>query len=108
MFVAVVIRQLSHVRRKPAFYLCENKDADQLCSNCAAGQHLCFCYTDRKIPLLPRSEVSSLLPSSVSVQPGLCQTWSETSKTGFHTALLNLCCIPFSDQSDSCSCKTKV
>ena len=34
---------------------------------------LCFCYIDRIIPLLPKSEISSLWPSSVAVQPGLCR-----------------------------------
>ena len=28
-------------------------------------------------------EISSLKTSSVTVQPGLCRSWSETSKTGF-------------------------
>ena len=69
--------------RKTAFYICENKDADQLCSNCAANQRLCFRYRDSTIPLLSKSEISSLKPSSVAVQPGLCRTWSETPKTGF-------------------------
>ena len=32
---------------------------------------------------LPKSEISSLLPSSVAVQPGLSRTWSKTPKTGF-------------------------
>ena len=31
--------------RKPDFCLCENKDTDQLCSNCTADQRLCFRYT---------------------------------------------------------------
>ena len=52
--------------RKPAFCICENKDADQLRSNCAADQRFCFRYTDSKIPLLPKSEISSLQPSSVA------------------------------------------
>ena len=69
--------------RKPAFCICENKDADQLRGNCEADQCLCFRYTDSTIPLLPKSEISSLQPSSVAVQPGLCRTWSETPKTGF-------------------------
>ena len=60
---------------KTGFCLCENKDADQLCSNCTADQHLCFRYTDTQfigsetgstIPLLPKSEISSLYPSSVA------------------------------------------
>ena len=29
-------------------------------SNCAADQRLCFRYTDSTIPLLPKSEISSL------------------------------------------------
>ena len=42
--------------RKLAFCMCENKDADQLCSNREADQRLCFCYMDSTIPLLPKSE----------------------------------------------------
>ena len=67
--------------RKPAFCICENKDANQLRSNCAADQRLCFRYTDSTIPLLSKYEISSLQLSSVVVQPGLCRTWSETTKT---------------------------
>ena len=69
--------------RKPDFCICENKDADQLRGNREADQRLCICYIDSTIPLLPKSEMSSLQPSSVAVQPGLCLTWSETPKTGF-------------------------
>ena len=54
--------------RKPTFCICENKEADQLCSN----------RTDSTIPLLSKSEISSLKPSSVAVQHGLCLTRSET------------------------------
>ena len=38
--------------RKPTICICENKDADQLCSNCTADQRLCFRLTDSNIPLL--------------------------------------------------------
>ena len=69
--------------RKSAFCICENKDADQLRGNREADQRLCFRYLDSTIPLLPKSEISSLLPSSIAVQPGLCRTWSDTPKTGF-------------------------
>ena len=41
--------------RKHAFCTCENKGTDQLSCNCAADHHLCFCYTDSTIPLLPKS-----------------------------------------------------
>ena len=70
-------------REKPAFCICENKDADQLRGNREADQRLCFRYIDSTIPLLSKSEISSLYSSSVAVQPGLCQTWSQTPKTGF-------------------------
>ena len=51
---------ISLVVRKPAFCICENKDADQLHGNREADQPLCFCYLDRTFPLLPKSEISSL------------------------------------------------
>ena len=62
--------------RKPDFCLCENKDADQLCSKCTADKRLCFRYTDSAIPPL-------LISASMTAQVGLCQTWSEIPKTGF-------------------------
>ena len=63
--------------RKQTFCICENEGADQLRGNREAHQGLCFRYTDSSIPLLPLSEISSILPSSVAVQPGLCRTRSE-------------------------------
>ena len=60
---------ISLVMRKPAFCICKNKDADQLRGDREADQlrgdreadqRLCFCYTDSTIPLLPKSEISSL------------------------------------------------
>ena len=74
---------MSSVMRKPDFCICENKDADQLRGNREADQRLCFRYTDSTIPLLHKSEISSLQPSPVAVQTGLCRTWSETPKPGF-------------------------
>ena len=38
------------MRKPPAFCICENKGADQLCSNCTADQRLCFCYIDSTTP----------------------------------------------------------
>ena len=69
--------------RKPAFCICENKDADQLCGNREADHRLCICYTDSTICLLPIYEISGLWPSFVAVQPGLCGTWSETRRPLF-------------------------
>ena len=50
----------SRVMRKPAFCLCENKDADQLRVDREADQRLCFRYTDSTISLLLISGISSL------------------------------------------------
>ena len=43
---------LSRVMREQTFYICENKDADQLRGDREADQRLCFRYIDSKIPLL--------------------------------------------------------
>ena len=67
------------------FCICKNQDADQL-HGCAVTVQLISVFvfaSDSTIPLLPKSEVASLYPSSEAVQPGLCRTWSETPKTGF-------------------------
>ena len=53
-------KDLSLVMRKPAFCICENKDADQLRGNREADQRLCFRYVDNTIPLFPKSEILSL------------------------------------------------
>ena len=60
MLNSVYAEHMSHVMRKPAFCICENKDADQLRGNQEADQRLCFCYMDSTILLLPKSEISSL------------------------------------------------
>ena len=46
--------------RKPTICIGENKDADQLRCNREADQRLCFRYTDSTLPLLLKSEISSL------------------------------------------------
>ena len=65
--------------RKPTICICENKYADQLRGYREADQRLCFRYTDSTLPLLLKSEISSFWPASVTVQPDLCQTCSETT-----------------------------
>ena len=52
--------KMSHMIRKPAFCICENKGADQLGSNSIADYRLCFSYIHSTIPLLSKSEFSSL------------------------------------------------
>ena len=66
---------MSQVVRKPAFCICENKDADQLRGNRKADQRLCFRYIDSTIPLLPKSKFQASshlmwLPSLICVEPG--------------------------------------
>ena len=46
--------------RKPAFCICENKDADQLRGNREADQHLCFRWIDSTIHLLPKRKFKLL------------------------------------------------
>ena len=63
MFITVNSGQfyyMSRVVRKLAFCICENKDADQLRGKREADQRLCFRYMDSTIPLLSKSEISSL------------------------------------------------
>ena len=45
---------MCRVMRKPAFCICETKDADKLRGNREADQRLCFRYTDSRVPLLPK------------------------------------------------------
>ena len=76
---------MSRVMRKPAFCICKNKGADQQRGNRATDQRLCFRYIDSAMTLLPKSDISSLFPSSVVVQPGLCLICSTTPNTNFLT-----------------------
>ena len=93
---------LSLVMRNPDFCICENKGADQLRGNREADQRLCFRYIDSTIPLLSKSEISSLYPFSVVAQLGLCRTRSETPKTGFLRTRLVF--VPQKYQSRYCRC----
>ena len=56
----LVGNHMSCVVRKPAFCICENKDADQLRGNRKADLRLCFRYINCAIPSLPKYEISSL------------------------------------------------
>ena len=67
---------MSLVMGKPLllfFGINENKDEDQVRSNCASDKRLCFRYTDSTVSLLPKFLVSShilWLYSQVCVRPG--------------------------------------
>ena len=60
--------------RKPAFCICENKGEDQLRSNCAADQRLCFRYTAQTLYFLNLKFQASChllwLHSPVCIRPG--------------------------------------
>ena len=72
----------------------KNKGADQLSGNNEV---------DHSVPVfvILKSKISSLLPSSIVVQHGLCTTWSKTPKTVFlmmqvkysYMYLLSVCSI---------------
>ena len=50
---------MSRLMGKPTIYIGENKGADQLRGNRKADQHLCFRYSDSRIPPLLISKISS-------------------------------------------------
>ena len=76
--------------RKASFCICENKDADQLRSYCAADQRLYFRYRDSTIPLLPKTEFSMLLTSSVVVTD---QVGNPEERGSNHFEYLYVLCI---------------
>ena len=84
------ILHMSRCTRKPTICIGENKDPDQLRSNCEADQHLCFRYIVSTIPVLLKSKTSSFKAASMNVQAGLCQTWLETQIAGFHVRRHNM------------------
>ena len=51
------------VLRKPAFCICENKDADQLRGNREADQRLCFRYIDSTFHIL--SKIRNFKPLAI-------------------------------------------
>ena len=74
--VNILSINLSRHMGKPTICLGENKGR---LLNCEADQRLCFRYSDSTVPLSlnPKFQASSFF--SVTVQPGLCQTCSETT-----------------------------
>ena len=83
MNISIHENYLSLCVRKPTICMGENKDADQLRGNREADQRLCFRYTDSTFPPLLIPKFSRFWVSSVTVQAGLCWTWSETQIVGF-------------------------
>ena len=59
---------------KPSVYMCESKDADQMCSNYTADYRLCFRYTDSTCTLLLKSKIQASSAKIQIVFDGLCQS----------------------------------
>ena len=81
------VLNMSRRMGKPTICIGKNKGADQ---------RLCFRYMDSTIPVLSKSKISSLLPCTVTVQLGLCRTWSEPkllvfSRTGSYSLSTRNC-----------------
>ena len=91
---------------KTVYCICENKEADQLCGNCTADQRLYFRYTDSAIPLLPIYEIKPLA-IFCSYTAWLCETWSETPKTGFLRMRLKYICIYLGSYLELKNCLSK-
>ena len=84
--IRIYIKWAASWENKRFFCIWENKDADLLRCNCEADQRICFHYLDRTIHLLLTYKISSIYPSPVAVQPGLCQTCSKSTLLVFHVA----------------------
>ena len=74
-----LMAHMSRVKRKPFFAHAKPK----MQISFAVSSH-----TNSTILLLHKSETSSIYSYSTVLQSGLCQTWSETPKTGFLTTRL--------------------
>ena len=56
----VLKKKTKKKKKKRIFCTCGNKATDQLCGNRTTDQRLCCRYMDSTIPILPKSEISSL------------------------------------------------
>ena len=95
---------LNRIMRESAFYVYENKGPNQLSGNHTADERLSFRYIDNTNTLIHESEISNLRPSSMSVQPYPCRSWSITSNTGFLETRLKYLSFLSSKISDDCLC----
>ena len=57
--------------------------------NCTADQRLCIHYTDSAITLIPKSEISNLLPSSVVVSDLVGNLEDRLSREAAHIYAFN-------------------
>ena len=78
--------------RKFDYRLCENKGADQLCSNCTADLISAFVFATWIVQFLffLNQKFQAFSFFSGTAQPGLCRTWSEAPNTDFLASRLIL------------------
>ena len=74
---------------KPVLPYATNKGADQFTHPRSLISIFDVRYLDSIIPILAKSKSLRLQLASVAEQAGLCQTWSQTPKTGFLVTRLN-------------------
>ena len=80
--------------RKPAFCICENKEADQLHGNREADRRLCFHYMDSTIPLLSKASSHRVwLYNRVCVGPGRKPRRPVFSQRGSYDEPFHMSCI---------------
>ena len=81
-------------REKTGFLHMRKQKRDQLRGNREADQHLCFRYTDSTIPLLSKSKISSLLPSSVTTARFVWDLVGNPEDRFFHNETCIMLAIP--------------
>ena len=81
-----------------------NKGADQSAYPRSLISTFVVRWLDSMISLVSISEISSQSLASVTVQAGLCLTWSQTLKTGFLVTRLNSVCYSWNFKTLVSSC----
>ena len=80
---------MSLVMRKPVFNAYAKTKVKISCTQLIM-QSLYFRYIDSTIPLLPKSEISSISPSSVVVHPAVCVRFGCEHKDRFSCDVANV------------------
>ena len=93
--------------RKPTMCISENKSADQLRGNREADQRLCVFATQIvQFLFFLNPKFSRLDPASVTVQAGLCWTWSELQIVGFLMQIVDFILILGTEGEDNLRIQT--
>ena len=74
---------------KHVYAICEQQRRRSAYASAQSDHAFFIRCLDSIIPLVSKSEISSLYLASVAAQAGLSLTWSQTPKTGFLVTRLN-------------------